>query len=55
MLIVMKDRDIHALTKLTLNIETFRCFDVLKHDAAEGGLERGDNIDQLLRVSLIDF
>jgi hypothetical protein len=36
-------------------IEAFRRLDVLEIDGAEGGLERGDDFDQLVRVALLDF
>ena len=44
-LVIMKDRDFHPVAQLALDIETFRCFDVFQIDAAEGRLQRGDDID----------
>jgi len=54
-LVVMEHRDLHAPTQFALDDEAFRSFDVLEVDGAEGGLERGDQLDQLLRVRLRDF
>ena len=39
----------------TLDEEAVRRLDVLEVDAAEGRLERGDDVDQLLRVALVDL
>ena len=55
MLVVVKDRDVHPLAKLPLNVEALRGFNVLEYDAAEGGFQRGDNINKLLRVGFVDF
>ena len=52
MLVVVKDRDAHALAQLALDVEALRRLDVLQVDAAEGRLERGDHVDQLVRVVL---
>ena len=53
MLIVMEDRNLHALTQLLLDVEAFRCFDVFKIDAAEGGLQRSNMLNQFVRIGLI--
>ncbi len=55
MLVVVKHRNIHPLAELTLHVETFGCFDVFEHNAAEGGFERRNNIDELFRVSFVNF
>ena len=46
----MEDRDFHPLLQLALDVETFGCFDVFQVDAAERGLERGNHVDQFIRV-----
>ena len=43
------------LAQFPLDDEAFRRLDVLEIDGAEGGLERRDHVDQLLRISLVDF
>jgi hypothetical protein len=50
-LVVVEDRDLHALAQLALDVEAVRRLDVLEVDAAEGGLERGDDVDQLVEVA----
>ena len=40
---------------LRLDLEAFRRLDVLEIDRAEGRLERGDDLDQLVRVALVDL
>ena len=49
-LVVVEDRDLHALAQLALDVEAVRRLDVLEVDAAEGRLERGDDVDQLVEV-----
>ena len=48
-LIVMKHRNRHALAQLALDLETFRRLDVLEIDAAKGGFQRRDDIDEPVR------
>ncbi len=55
MLVVVKDRDLHALAQAPLDIKAVRGFDVFEVDAAEGGLQRGDDFDQPFRVFFVDF
>ena len=55
MLVVVEHRNLQALAQLALDVEAFRRLDVLEIDAAEGGLERGDDVDQLVRIALVDF
>ena len=55
MLVVVKDRDVHPLAKLPLDVETLRGFDVLEYDAAERGFQRCDNINELFGVGFVDF
>ena len=52
MLVVVEHRDLHPLAKLALDVEALRRLDVLEVDAAEGGLERGDDVDELVGVAL---
>jgi len=54
-LVVVKHRDIEALTQFALDDEAFGRFDVLQVDAAEGRLQCGDDIDQFVRVAFVDF
>ncbi len=51
-LVIVEHRDVQALGQLALDVETFRRFDVLEIDATEGGFERRDHVDQLVRVAL---
>ena len=48
MLVVVKDRDLHARLELRLDLEAFRPLDVLQIDAAEGRLQRGHRLDHAL-------
>jgi hypothetical protein len=54
-LVVVEDRDLHPLAQRLLDREAFRRLDVLEIDPAEGGLERGYDLDQLLGVGLVDL
>jgi hypothetical protein len=55
-LVVVEDRDLHALAQLALDVEALGRLDVFQVDAAEGRLQRGDDVDQLVRVvSLISM
>ncbi len=47
-LVVVEHRDLHALAQRALDDEALRRLDVLEVDAAEGRLERGDDVDQLV-------
>src|SRR5690606_7427392 len=49
-LVVVEHRDVHPLAQLALDDEALRRLDVLEVDAAEGRLQRGDDVDQLVRV-----
>jgi hypothetical protein len=51
-LVVVEDRDAHALAQLALDVKALRRLDVLQVDAAEGRLQRGDHVDQLVGVAL---
>jgi len=54
-LVVMEDRDVHPGLELLLDLEAFRALDVLEIDAAEGRLQRRDDLDELLDVLLLDL
>ena len=54
-LIVMENRNIHALAQLLLDVEALRRFDIFKVDTAEGRLQRRDDVDKFVRVQFIDF
>ena len=54
-LVVVEDRDVHALAQLLLDVEALGRLDVLEVDAAQRGLERGDDVDQLVGVVLGEF
>ena len=55
MLVVVEHGDFAALAQFFLDIETLRRFDVFQIDAAEGGFERCDNIDQFVGVGFVHF
>lgn len=54
-LVIVKDRNIEDFTQPLLDVEALRGFDVFEVDAAEGRLQRGDDVDQLVRVGFIHF
>ena len=51
----MKHRNLHALAQRLLDVEALRRLDVFEVDAAEGRLQRRHDLDQLVRVLLVDF
>ena len=56
MLVVMKNRNLHAFAQFALDIKTIWCLDVFQVDAAKSGLERGDDVDQFVQViAFVDF
>jgi len=55
MLVVMEDRDLQALAQPALDLEVLWSLDVLQVDAAEGGLEGRDDIDQLVGIGFVQF
>ncbi len=55
MLVVVEDGDLQPLAQLALDDEAVRRLDVLQVDATEGGLQRGDHLDQLVDVLLVDL
>jgi hypothetical protein len=54
-LIVVEDGDVHALAQLLLDVEALGRLDVLEVHAAERRLQRGDDLDDLVRVACIEF
>ena len=54
-LVVVEYRDFAAFAQFFLNVEAFGRFDVFQVDAAESGLERGDDVHQFFGVGFIDF
>ncbi len=54
-LVVVEHRDAHALAQPGLDLEALRRLDVLEIDRAEGRLERGHDLDQLVGVALVDL
>ncbi len=55
MLVVVEHGDLHALAQLLLDVEALWRLDVFQVHAAERGLERGDDLDQLVGVALGEF
>jgi hypothetical protein len=55
MLVIVEDRDLHALAQLAFDVEAVRRLDVLEVDAAEGGLHRGNHVAQLVQVLLVEL
>ena len=51
----MKDRDLHALAKLTLDIKTIRSLDVFKVNAAKGRLKRRNHLHKAINIEFIDL
>jgi len=54
-LVVVEDRDLHALAQFALDVEALRRLDVFQVHAAEGRFQRSDDVDQFIRVVLGDF
>ncbi|CUI54587.1 Uncharacterised protein [Achromobacter sp. 2789STDY5608628] len=54
-LVIVEDGDLHALAQLALDREAFRRLDVFEVDAAEGGFQAGDDLDQLVRIGFVDL
>ena len=50
MLVVMEDRDLHALTQLAFDVETVGRLDVFQIDAAKGRLQGGNDVHELVEV-----
>ena len=54
-LVVVEDGDVHALGEFLLNVEALGRLDVFEVDAAQRGLQRGDDLDQLVRIALVQL
>jgi hypothetical protein len=54
-LVVVEHGDVHALAQLLLDVEALGRLDVFQVDAAQGGFERGDDLDQFVGVALGQF
>ena len=55
MLVIMKDRNAHAFAQPPFNLKAFRRLDVFQIDGAEGRLQRGNHLDQLVGVFFVNF
>src|SRR5690606_35183808 len=55
MLVIVKNRDVHAGAGLALNLKALGRLDVFQVDPAESGLKRGDDVHQFVRIGFIDF
>ena len=51
----MKDRNLHALAEFALDVKAIGGLDVFEVDAAKSRLQRGDDLDQFVRVFLVDL
>src|SRR5207342_1928848 len=54
-LIIVEYRNAHARAQLALDFETLRRLDVFEIDAAERGLEAGDDVDEFVGIVLVDL
>ena len=54
-LIIMKDRDAHAFAQPAFHFKTFRRLDVFQIDGAEGRFQRGNYLDQFIRVFFVNL
>jgi len=55
MLVIVKNRNVHSCAQLLLNFEAFRRLYILEIDAAECRLEAHDDLDQHVRVLLVNL
>ena len=51
----MKHRNLHPFAQFLFNVKALGRFDVFQVDTAEGWLQRSDDIDQFVRIALIDL
>ena len=49
-LVIVEDRYFHAFAQFALDIKAVRCLDVFQIDAAKSRLQRGDDVDQFVKV-----
>jgi hypothetical protein len=54
-LVVVEDGDLHALAQAALDVEAVGRLDVFEVDAAEGRLERGDAVHELVEVAFLQL
>ena len=54
-LIVVEHRDLHAPAQFAFDDEAFRRLDILQVDGAESRLQRGNDLNQLLRIALFNL
>jgi hypothetical protein len=47
--------DLHAFATSALDLEALGRLDVLEVDAAERRLERADDVDELVRIALVEL
>ncbi len=55
MLVVVEYGDRQALAQFLLDVETLGRLDVFQVDAAQRGLQRGNDVDQLVRIAFVQF
>src|SRR4029077_11385118 len=54
-LVIVEDRNFHALPQCALDVEALWSLDVLKVDPAEGWLEACNNLHEFVRIALVDL
>ena len=54
-LVIMKDRNLHPVTQLALDIETLGRLDVFEIDTTKGRLQRSDDVAEFVGIGLVDF
>ncbi len=54
-LVIVEHRNVHALAQLALDVEALGGLDVFEVDAAERGLQAGNDLDELVGVALGQF
>ena len=54
-LVVVHHGYVALLFETLLYLEAFRCLDVLKIDASEGGGDSFDDVDETLRILFVDL
>ena len=54
-LVIVEDGNVQAVTQLLLDVEALRRLDVFQVDPSQRRLQRGDDVDQLVRIALGQF
>jgi len=54
-LVIVEDRDVHALAQLLLDVEAFRRLDVFQVDAADGRLQHRDRVHQFIGIEFVQL